>query len=490
MATLALPLAPVRTGRSWTALALAIAAVAMAWQVRLGVDSDISWLLTVGEGLLDGKRLYVDLLETNPPASVLIYLPGILLARAVGVSSEAGTMAAVLALAAAAWAIAERVARHGGCPAALLPPARAAGAGVLLLAPAACFAQREHVALLAMLPLLAVAVVRAKGGAVVRADALLAGLGAGVAVALKPHFVLAVAPVILWAAWRARRWRGLVAPEIWAAGALLVGYAAVVLVWFRPFLTDRMPVLAAAYLPMRIPVAHLIAQVPVLVSASAAAVALRLGGRRDAVAVPLLAAAGFLAAAAIQGKGYLNHYLPVVALALLALAAATLAAPARDNRRLGAAALVLFTLAAARCFAALAGLPGLEEAARRVAPPHPRVVLAGPNPDVGHPLVRQLGGRWVQRPHSLWVMEAAAERLAPGAPALAAPERARLARLAADDAAMFAADVRRGRPDLVLVDGDGFAAWIAATPVVAQALRPYREAARVGDVRLWVRWKS
>ena len=36
-------------------------------QVLLRVNVDVAWLLTVGEKMLDGQRLYVDILETNPP---------------------------------------------------------------------------------------------------------------------------------------------------------------------------------------------------------------------------------------------------------------------------------------------------------------------------------------------------------------------------------------------------------------------------------------
>ena len=66
---------------SWLLIA-ALFAAAMLLQQRLQLNLDVSWLLVAGERLLDGERLYVDIVEINPPMSVFAYLPGIVLARA------------------------------------------------------------------------------------------------------------------------------------------------------------------------------------------------------------------------------------------------------------------------------------------------------------------------------------------------------------------------------------------------------------------------
>jgi len=49
----------------------------------LPANADVSWLLTVAERVRDRQRLYVDVIETNLPMAVLIYIPGIAIARAV-----------------------------------------------------------------------------------------------------------------------------------------------------------------------------------------------------------------------------------------------------------------------------------------------------------------------------------------------------------------------------------------------------------------------
>src|SRR5690349_11187977 len=60
--------------RPW-AVPAAVLAAAVLLRFFLLANTDVSWLLTVAERVLDGQRLYIDVIETNPPAAVLLYLP-------------------------------------------------------------------------------------------------------------------------------------------------------------------------------------------------------------------------------------------------------------------------------------------------------------------------------------------------------------------------------------------------------------------------------
>ena len=71
----------------WLALA-ALFVVAVILRHVLPANADVSWLLTVAERVWDGQRLYVDVIETNPPMAVMVYIPGIAIARAVGLPAE------------------------------------------------------------------------------------------------------------------------------------------------------------------------------------------------------------------------------------------------------------------------------------------------------------------------------------------------------------------------------------------------------------------
>src|SRR6202035_1663881 len=85
---------------SWLSIAALFAAAMLLRQV-IPVNLDVSWLLVAGERVLEGQKLYVDIVEINPPMAVFAYLPGIALARALGVDPKNVTDALILILAAA-----------------------------------------------------------------------------------------------------------------------------------------------------------------------------------------------------------------------------------------------------------------------------------------------------------------------------------------------------------------------------------------------------
>src|SRR5260221_13366111 len=93
---------------AWVLIAL-IFAVAIRLRQIVPLNTDVSWLLTIGERVLDGQRLYVDIVEINPPMEVFAYLPGIAVARALGVDPKNVTDALILILAAASLVATGRV---------------------------------------------------------------------------------------------------------------------------------------------------------------------------------------------------------------------------------------------------------------------------------------------------------------------------------------------------------------------------------------------
>jgi hypothetical protein len=129
--------------------------------------------------------------------------------------------------------------------------------------------------------------------------------------------------------------------------------------------------------------------------------------------------------------------------------------------------------------------PGLAQAVRRVAPPHPKIIALAGELDVGHPLVRRLGGTWVGRQNSLWVSWGVRYLLSQG-PITSAALLTLTDRLRADEH-MFAEDVERGRPDVLLVESPQFAVWALTQPPLRGVLSAYRWADNAGPVGIWVR---
>src|SRR5277367_163807 len=69
--------------RWWSTVAAfaGITTLAILSQIYFGAFGDISWMLTIGEAWFDGKTPYVDFIETNPPASLLLYMPAVAAGR-------------------------------------------------------------------------------------------------------------------------------------------------------------------------------------------------------------------------------------------------------------------------------------------------------------------------------------------------------------------------------------------------------------------------
>lgn len=134
------------------AAALAIAILMQC--LWIPVDADVSWLITLSERVLAGDRLYVDLLEANPPASVWMYLPQVWLAHALAVRPEPVLIGFAMLAALVSIHCTLALARRLPVP----PHAEWFAAGlafVLLVLPGGLFAQREHYALILALPALA-----------------------------------------------------------------------------------------------------------------------------------------------------------------------------------------------------------------------------------------------------------------------------------------------------------------------------------------------
>lgn len=465
-------------------LTFAIAAAAVAQQITIGLDTDVSWLITVGERVLAGARLYVDIFELNPPASVLIYVPGILLAHVLGVRPELTTAALTLLLAGLSFALAATLARRSWW---LLPVA----AFACLLLPGASFAQREHIAVLTLLPLIATSAARAEGRPVPRGIALLAGAGAGITASIKPHFLLAVLPLFLLVAWRRRSMAAISKVEAVAAASVVALYAAAVFVFFPDYASQVLPLIGTGYLQVRFPVSDLATLPAFLLFAIAAGLTLfveRRKLRHSESMFPLLAAGGFALAMLVQGKGYANHLYPPLALSLIALGCA-LSGEATDagERRFGLAVLTLAGATGAFLFAHARTYPAVAQIVEERAPAHPTLLVAGTNLAIGHPLTRWVGGTWVGTRGSLWATGTARDLLHTAEdPA----QRARLEAAIDQDRRTWAADLNRSRPDVVLVDGAEGARWINRNPDVRAGMAPYRVAGEADGIIVMVRPRS
>jgi hypothetical protein len=464
-------------------------AATVAWHALTPANTDIAWLLTVGEHVLDGARPYADIIETNPPGSVLLYMPAVLLARAFGLVPEVAVVLLTTLCAAASLGLSAALFRG-------LPdfdrsaPLLRVAAVVLLLLPAGSFGQREHIILMTSLPLLCAIAARAASAAPASLPLrLVAAVAAGVGFAVKPHYALGlVGPLAM--LWRTRGWRGLVAtPEAWTAAIVALLLVAVQFAAFPDFTHTVLPLLMRIYLPARQTWSYLFTCPSAILEV--AGLAAYAGLRRNRGAQPIgdtavLAALGFFAAYLMQGKGWPYHAYPAIASTLIGLGALTCGArrPSPVPLVAAGAAILSIGFVAGVWFDGRRDLrseaPGLEQAVTSLAP-HPKIMSLASDIAVGHPFVREIGGRWVGTLMSSWIsleIRRLTGRLDPRGPYGAD--------LALQDRVM-ASDIRERKPDAVLATTPGWSSWLASQPTVADALADYHLAGTFGDVMLWTR---
>jgi hypothetical protein len=160
------------------------------------------------------------------------------------------------------------------------------------------------------------------------------------------------------------------------------------------------------------------------------------------------------------------------ATALSVMALASQYAPALRSLRGRLEPLAAATLAGAAFSLMSFGLDfsALSRALSRL-PPHPTMLAISGNLGVGHPLVRQIGGIWVQSVCSLWISEGARNLIAQNAddPDLAR----RLAPYFDKERDMLVNDIKDHRPDAILITKRA-GEWAWSNPAIAAALTDYR----------------
>jgi hypothetical protein len=388
-----------------------VLAIAIALQTRWVVNPDVSWDISICQRLLDGERLYVDIIETNPPFTIWLYLPAVYLANLLNVPAEYLVHGYAYAICLVGLGFAALIARRADFPEnpklyALMP----AFLALLVLLPGNSFSEREQFGVALLLPLLVLMAWRASRPVVDPglAISVLAGLTGSVIVLIKPYYAVVILAPALYVAWRRRSVLALLAPEYWAVAAAGATYVTCVMWLYPEFLRDVYPLLAETYMRIRRPLEFM------LVRAAPPALTLwllrlLLPGRPQSPLVIVLAIASLAALLPMiyQGKGWTYHLYPAIVLCLAALICRLAqAGAAGDGGRRGAASMLLVAFAAAANAAPFheANNPDPRVvAAIRGATDRPSVGMVGSDLAVGHPLTRMVGGHWLSAYCSDWL---------------------------------------------------------------------------------------
>jgi hypothetical protein len=422
-------------------------------------NADVSWLITAAEGVLQGKVLYKDILETNPPAAVLLYLiPSRIAAWLHFMAEDAVTLQTYL-VAFVSLALTSRVLPNtiNGMANARLWLFMVMAAGVLIL-PMHGFAQREHYAVMLSLPMVANFIRFAEVGSWARgwqswAIVLLASLP----LALKPIFALPGVLLLAHALVHARSWRPMLDSGIVHAGLIGTGLT-VTLVWgFPHYLEIVVPILRDIYVPARSDFMAILLGEHVFVAGLAAIIiSIGLAGvarPTEGVVSMILAAAGFLAGYVIQGKGFPYHAYPALFYGICALCILILARLTDVSRGGGSVRLTVTIYSIV--LAIIAGAATKDLAWRRQPMTdlawageldRPTVMMISKEIQIAFPLIRKIGGQWVDPANGQWMVFYSAFML----------------RRAGEDRGLQEAIqvIEREKPDLILIDMSPYMAWL------------------------------
>lgn len=484
---------------SWASL-VCLAVVVTIMQVLQGLNADTSWLLTVAANWCGGGRPYLDILEFNPPAAVLSLMPALAIADLVGIRPE--TVVISLTSLAALVSIELSLALgaqsgHRQHPAAY----RVISGFALFVMPVSIFAEREHLAVIALWPIWRAMQIRADRLTPRWSLILVAGLGATFAVALKPQFALMILLPAIGIGVLRRNARHVFQPEYGIAVGLVALYGLGVYLLIPAYTQTMLPLVSDYYLAVREPVAVLLrapAMLWMVVALIGLAVIARGRLREPPLVLPLLAGLGGFIAVLQQAKGFSYHYYPIVAALFPALAGHAMVIA---NRRLTKTPTLERVPVVAGFLAVAAGLVGatlsfyapvrpfyalVEPIAARY--DHPKILAISRHIWVGHPLARDVNGIWVGSVSHQWITPGALYRLGLGGES---PEM-RLQRSAAIEAdkARTAKDIATKKPDVILLERDEavIPAWFASEDELRRFLTGY---ARLGSlyetVEVWAR---
>jgi hypothetical protein len=299
-------------------LALLVAALGIVRAALDPLSHDAAWMHYVAARVLDGARLYVDLIEINPPLTIWLSVPAVLLERLTGIGHAASFPFLVAAGAAASGIASYRIGRGAVEPG---PQHTALGLGlalVLFVVPVGEWGQREHLMLILCMPHVISAAVRLRGGAV--QGWIPVGIAAGIGYSLKPHFALCFLALeaLVWLRTR----------TVWRGALVTVGVAALYLLSVLVLVPDYLTMVWAireAYdaFVSRTPVAIVAANPVMAIALAALLLAFVPGPARELRIVLATATAAWIAAVLIQSKGFAYHVIPVTAgVVLLAFNAA------------------------------------------------------------------------------------------------------------------------------------------------------------------------
>ena len=236
----------------WAALALVILVGASWAAVFQPHHFDITWFTMIGHRIFGGEQLFVDVYDTNPPFSVALYFPFVVMENLTGIRTHIWISFGYYAVLAASLTMSTWIMRtYLGLALNQRRFVIVGLAAVLCCVMPTTFGQREHFGITAALPWFFIIAARLKSDTPIpRSRSLVIGAMASILLLTKPFYALGLGMPLLYLAWQKQSWRAPFLPEAWTLAAFGVAYAAIVVIAFPGFF-DFLPLIVDVYTPHR-----------------------------------------------------------------------------------------------------------------------------------------------------------------------------------------------------------------------------------------------
>ncbi len=439
--------------RTLSVAVLAVASVTGWLAIRyIDLTHDVMWQIWISRHMTRGAELYKDIIELNPPLWFWSALPFQYLSDMSGIAMRDLLIVSVILASAMAAALVTRLVdlQRPGTNAVL----------ALLLFSFCLFTslydlgQREQWAAIFALPYAVLIARRAKGTYVPCYMAVTIGFFAAYGFALKHYFAVIPVALELWLFLRMRKkWQPLRAETAMLAGAALT-YAAAVIVYAKPFLTDIIPLVQTAYHGYdSVPASLIMRPWTYIWAMQLGLIGLLYSGIRAeqkfVVQTLLITAFAFMAAYFSQQKGWSYHALPVTILTSATLAMTLLiSSPSLSRIMTGVAALTIglsfllsFSMGTYKNWFQPQSAPYYEKVARGDA-----LLVVSADPMWAWPMVETRGLKWPSRFYAYWMLPAIAHAQVNGT---MTPELEAVATMMKEDAA---AAILCSAPKLILIE--------------------------------------
>ncbi len=489
-----------RRANLWRSIAVALASAVLFLLIPTltggHVSHDVAWYLQAARMWLGGAELYRDVMDVNPPMIIYLAAPAEAVAQLFDWPAHAVFYGMLCSFLAGALIWSGAILSRYGVSRTITAFFTAFLFLIFGVAPIYELGQREHFVMILTLPyLLQVGFAPDLKDLPILSpgERIVLGLCAGIGFAIKPYILVVPALIVLAQCARARSLRPAFTAQSLALALVVAAYGLVVVFGHPQYLASVVPLAAATYGGYGSTLAATLQPAGLAVLGAAALLALWARPVANRIGQPVffaaLAAAGFLVAFLVQGKGWIYHAMPLVAwLGIVAVLQAQRSEAGRSTVARSVMAVIIAAILWVPLFHFSPHLILKERSDALVAALGPnaenrRIVSWSASLNGHFPAVTRINGQWSSRFQCLWGL--------PGALALAASndpaDAARGVGVLDTFRTLAVDDFIKNKPEIVLVPRSlDVPALFQVDPRFGEKWRNYQKVADVHTLEIWI----